>query len=151
MRFLAALLVLLVGVAACDACTPAASPNQAADTQARALARGTVETLETVWMTAAKMCMAVAESEQSQQIADDCKNYLTPARESIVASADAVDVWDAAAQSNFPCLIAAAIDGVDQGLAVATQAGLTLPQVVKDGQVLANLYAPKCVKDGGSR
>ena len=102
-------------------------------------------------MTAAKMCMAVAEAEQSQPIANDCKSYLSPAREAIVAAADAVDTWGAASQANFPCLIAAAIDGINNGLGVATQAGLTLPQVIKDGQVLASLYTPSCAKDGGGQ
>lgn len=145
MRLIAAAALLLAGAVAFDcSCTPAKSP----DTQARAIARGTVETLETVWDTAATACMAVANAKEDQAIANSCKEYLAPARTAIVAAADAVDVWDDAAQGNFPCLIASAIDGVNQGLGVAEQVGFKPPQVVLDGRVLANQYVPLC-QDGG--
>ena len=115
----------------------------------RALARGTVETLETVWVDSAKACMAVANGTQSQETADSCKQYLQPSREALLAAADAVDSWTAADQKNFPCLIASAVDGINNVKSLVVLAGPP-PQVVADGLQLANMFVPQCKPaDGG--
>lgn len=141
---LVALVALCLGLAGCSgggATQPTVDP--------RAVARGTVETLESAWMVTAKSCMAVAGATDNQTTADDCKTYLVPARDAIVAAANAVDAWTAADQGNFPCLIKSAVDGLQNAKAIATLAG-PLPQLVNDGFALANMYTPQCVaQDAG--
>jgi hypothetical protein len=39
------------------------------------------------------------------EVKASCAKALLPARDALLAAATAVDVWDDAAQKNFPCLI----------------------------------------------
>lgn len=126
-------------------CKSASSPS----VDPRALARGTVETLETVWNVSANACVDVAVAEESKTTLQTCQKVLDPARTAIVAAADMVDTWTDADQKNFPCAIADAMAGLTQIQATIASQG-PLPQVVADGFSLAKMYTPQCVRpDGG--
>lgn len=141
-------IAMLVGaVAMCTAgCSQANSPS----VDARALARGTVETLETAWLDAANACVATGDPATAKK----CEAFLDPARNALVVAADAVNSWTAADQSNFPCLLAQVIRGLSDtstllsGLKVLSD---QLSNEIQDGLNLASAFLPQCVAaDGGN-
>lgn len=145
MRWILAILAVLAVTVAVDvSCTPAVSPNP------QALARGTVETLETVWNVSANACVQVAVVNQDENTLKTCQNVLDPARASIIAAAAAVDGWTDADQKNYPCLVADAVAALKAIQPVVAKNGPT-PQVIADGFNLAAPYVAQCVRpDGGT-
>jgi hypothetical protein len=131
--------------------TSSSTPQTAAqtDAQARALADGATTLLETAWEASANACLAAANAQHNDTIRQKCEPPLTTARNALLAAQSAIDVWDSASQSNFPCLIAS----VTSGLAAVEKLdpAITLPQVVTDALTLAQTYAGKCtLTDAGT-
>lgn len=133
-----AAVLLIVVVGSTSACAPAASPT----VDARALARASVSLLVDAWVASAQGCLDVAETEQSDAPRAACEKVLTPARQALIAASDGIDLWTAADQRNFPCLVTAAAASVAQ--VPAAVPGVKLPQIVSDGLSLAQTYAGKC-------
>lgn len=134
MRLLAVVLALSCAL---FACTPASSPIDA-----RGLARGAVVTMTDAWNVASTICL---DQEVVGKLPDGtCAKNLLPARDAILAAADAVDTWDAAAQGNFACLIFAAFKDVDATRVLLTDLGVQVPQLVTDGLALAKAFVPQC-------
>lgn len=139
-------IIASVGLTACASNTPQLDP--------RAIARGTVETLEAAWIATAQACIEVSKTQQSPSTLQQCEKVLTPARDSLIAAAEAVDAWDARAQGNFPCLIQDAVSGLTSIRNLVADTGVKLPQVVDDGLALAAMFLPQCQAnsevDGGA-
>lgn len=133
----------IVFVAGCGSATPAAlTPDQA-----RAQARGAVETEESAWLLAAQACVDAAElqaaalgtPEVELPILTQCRAVLGPAKAQMVAAAQAVDAWQAdAGQTGVANTVACELQQVSKALAAVSSLGLALPSTVKDAQTLAD-------------
>lgn len=122
-------------------CSPAAAPSSES---VRAVARGTVLVAEDAWVSAAKVCMTVAETQNDDTVRQKCSAVLVPAHDVILAAANSVDAWQAADQANFGCLARDMVGVLAQMSALMTDVGQTTPAVLTDALALANQFAPQC-------
>lgn len=143
-RYFVALLLLALFACGCGAASPSA--NSPPQVSARAFARSTVETLQTVWLVTSKACVDVATAEQDSNAAADCAKYLDPAKLALLTATNAVDAWTDEVAANFPCLVADVLQGLQNAKGLVAAAGVGLPQVVLDGLEIAQAYSPMCVR-----
>ena len=139
-------LLLLVGVSssACGGATPAAASPKAQET-----AQAAVATAAAAWNLAANVCMGVAGVTDAgvvnPALAHECAVVLQPTHDAIVAAGVASNVWDAASQNNFACLMGQ----IGYGLSRAIQTLPPLPTSVADAAIVAQQFGAAC-KDGGA-
>lgn len=141
-----------IALALCTACGSATpSANGPPQVSARAFARSTVETLQTVWLVTSKACVDVASAQQDKNAVADCAKYLDPAKLALIAATNGVDIWSDEVAANFPCLVSDVLLGLENAKELINEAGLGLPQVVLDGLEIATAWAPRCVRaDAGA-
>lgn len=138
----------LVGALALVLCGCGGANSPGANT--RAMARGTVETLKTVWVDMAKACLSTSD----QPTIKSCAVVLDPARGALIAAGDAVNTWDAAALSNFPCLLQTVVADVNDVAGILTQARAldsATAQELADAVALADAFLPQCSSDAGGQ
>lgn len=121
---------------ACGSATPA--PSVPTPAQARAEARGAVETAEAAWLLAANACVDAAALSGKPQLATDCGTVLLPARDALIAAAGDVDAWEVGAGLPTPAAaVACELAAVSVALEAVSGLGVKLPSVVTDSQTLA--------------
>ena len=118
--------VICLAILGCAALPPATSA------QARATARGAVETAESAWSLAAQAC--VDSSVIDATLPAKCSAVLLPARTALIAAAGAVDAWDSDTGTN---LVACELQKVSTLLSAVGALGVKLPTAVVDAQTLA--------------
>lgn len=116
---------------------------------ARSIARGSVETLETVWIMSAKGCLTVAEIRDDDAIRQKCEKVLMPVRDGLVAAAAAIDAWGAAEQKEMPCLLRDVAASFDAVSSLLKDLGVDVPEELPQGLELAQALIPQCTDDGG--
>ena len=139
-----AIVALLVAVVC--GCAPASTSGQPTKTATvsvdpHALAAAADKLLWDAWKASATTCLNAATANHDDTIRQRCEPILTGVRNALLTADSAVDVWDAAAQKNFPCLVSSAALGLTQFESLYS---LSIPQVVRDGLTLAQSYAGKC-------
>lgn len=132
-------------LAGCGAAPPPGPASTSVTVQA--MARGAVETAETVWLDAAQGCVDAAQAGGGQALLDKCQAVLIPARDSLVAAAGALDGWQDGERGNVACAVQDALMSVD---AVVPMLGLSASEksLITDAKALANALGT-CARDGG--
>lgn len=134
-------------------CSPASTATNSTD-QARAVARGVVETAESAWLAMANACVDYAENADggpNEATLQTCAQPLTTARDGLILAGSLVDTWGAADQKQFACVIQDVLVDMADAQTTLKDAKVSLPQVVADVFELSSLLnGPTCVTtDGG--
>lgn len=141
---IAAVVVALAGAALCHC--GGASPSPAA---AQKAAQAVVTASADAWTLAATECLRAAgvtdAGVANPALAHECYQALQPVHDGIVASQAAVSVWDAAAQNDFPCLMA----NVGVGFNTVVKLFPSMPTAVADVAIAAARAGAACKADGG--
>jgi hypothetical protein len=117
---------------------------------ARAIAADTVQAFNTAWGLSSVACYTVAQTQGSEATRQKCVAVLTPAYESIVSAALAVDAFtDATSGASIGCVLSD-VSGLMQSVeSLLIQLQVAVPPALTQGLALAESLIPQCVRDAG--
>lgn len=117
---------------------------------ARALARGAVETSAEAWMVAAQACETdVEEGRNDTALQAKCVGALGPARSALIAAASAIDAAESDGGGAPLTEVACDLQVVSAALDEVTSFGVALPPSVSDAQKLVAALSCPVQQDAG--
>ena len=143
------LLAFAALVAVCDLSGCASgTPGAKTEAQAIAITRGTIESVDSAWRTAAQGCVDWSAGDAAKL--GKCRAELVPAQSAIVAASLSLDAWQAgASRGASEGAIACDLKAVSGAITAASLLGVGMPAAVITAQgTVAALVCPSPVDAG---
>lgn len=135
---------LLCGTAcACGGSHPSPAPQTVS---ARAIARGSVETFETVWLLSERACKQIAQVRDDTVFWQKCGKVLLPADSALLATSAMVDGWTDADQKNIPCALQDLVVAFENIQELLQEVKSPPPVELAQAFELARSLVPMCVR-----
>lgn len=150
-RLVALVLALVagLGILSAAACGCSGGGAQTPTLTPRQISRATVATLDSAFVAGAKACLAVAKSEQNDQIRQQCASAFQPMIAPLETAADAVDAWGDATQGQVACLAQDIVAGLGSAGVLLQSLGIPVPVAIADATAFAQPFMAQCVREGG--